>query len=324
MNYRYFYSLLCLGLSLILAVPMARALDIKPDAKSLSHCILGAYQEDCGNLDEAVLEYEKALKLDPQSSQLHLNLATVLIKKDDASGAEAELKQAIKLDPQATEPHLILALVYVAQDKINLAQDEYLAALKNAASLEPKNIEIYQGLGALYLEQKKFKEAQEIYKLILALNPKDSQAHFYLGNIYYLLKDFPAVEKELKSAIKLDPESAEALNFLGYFYLEQNKSINQAGALIAQALKLDPENGAYLDSWGWFYFKKGKLQEALVELEKAAHNLTDPVIFEHLGDTYRKLGNLAQAKINWEKSLALDKTQTKIKEKLLQLTNHGK
>ena len=94
--------------------------------------------------------------------------------------------------------------------------------------------------------------------------------------------------------------------------------------MIKRALVSEPENGAYLDSLGWFYYKKGNSQEALNYLEKAASFLTDPVIYDHLGDVFLKLGNAASAKINWEKSLKLDTQNVKVKAKLLKLINHGK
>jgi Tfp pilus assembly protein PilF len=133
------------------------------------------------------------------------------------------------------------------------------------------------------------------------------------------LKDYPAAEREFKAAIKLNPDYHEALNFLGYFYLEQNRNINKAGRMIRKALKIDPENGAYIDSLGWFYFRKGKFREALGQLEKAASLLSDPVIYDHLGDVFIKLGDPESAKLNWEKSLKLDPAQDQVKKKLFQV-----
>lgn len=306
-------------------VSSAAALDIaKEDTEGLSHYIMGVYCEDLGDIDRAIQEYQKALKSDPESSLLHLNLASAFIKKNDAVSAIAQLKQSIGLAPDAVEPHAILALVYAAQNNPDLAVQEYALALKNAAKLAPKNIEIYKSLGEIYLQQGKLKEAETIFKLVLGMAPADAQAHFYLGSIYYDSKDYIAAEKEFKAALKLKPDYHEALNFLGYFYLEQDKNINKAGAMIRKALEFEPENGAYIDSLGWFYFKKGKFKEALSELEKAASYLSDPVIYEHLGDVYLKLGNRDSARLNWDKSLKLDSNQEKVKEKLLKITDNGK
>lgn len=293
-------------------------------SRSLSHYIVGVYCESLGDLDGAVKEYRKAQEIDPQSSLLHLSLASVFIQKDKPAQAVEELKRSIELDPQAVQPHALLALVYTAQGKTDLAGEEYALAFENASQQEPENIEIYRSLGAIYLQQKKLKQAEGIFKLILKLDPLDAESHFYLGSVYYDLKNFSEAEKELKNALKLKPDYHEVLNFLGYFYLEQDIQIDRAGAMIKQALAFEPENGAYLDSLGWFYYKKGKFKEALSYLEKGAYFLSDPVIYEHLGDVFLKLGNPESAKLNWEKSLKLNSDQDQVKEKLLKVINHGK
>jgi len=324
LNSKYLINAICLCLALVLGVWTAEASEAKEYTQGLSHYILGVYYDDLGNLDKAIQEYKKVLETNPNSALLHLNLASVFIKKNDTVSAIAQLKQAAGLAPEAVEPHAILALIYAVQNKTDLATQEYTLALKNAARLEPKNIEIYKSLGAIYLQQKKLKEAEGLFKLVTGMAPADPQAHFYLASIYFDLKDYLSVEKELDTALKLKPDYHEALNFLGYFYLEQDKNIDRAGQMIRQALVFEPENGAYIDSLGWFYFKKGQFKEALRELEKAASFLNDPTIYEHLGDTYLKLGNRDNAKLNWEKSLKLDSTQENIKSKLLKLTNNGK
>lgn len=308
-----------------LGICAARASDKQEaTAQGLSHYILGVYSEDLGDLDKATKEYKAALVADPNSSLLHLSLASVFIRQNQLVLAVEQLNKSVGLAPESVEPHAILALVYAAQNKADLATQEYASALKNAAKLEPKNIEIYKSLGVIYLQQKKLKEAEGIFKLVAGMAPLEPEAHLYLGSIYFDLKDYPSVEKELNIALKLKPDYHEALNFLGYFYLERNKNIDQAGAMIKKALNFEPQNGAYVDSLGWYYFKKGKFKEALNKLEEASSLLSDPTIYDHLGDTYLKLGNSKSAKINWEKSLKLDFDQDSIKLKLNKLTNNVK
>jgi Tfp pilus assembly protein PilF len=287
----------------------------------LSRYIMGVYCEDLGDIDWAIQEYHQALKADPGSSLLHFSLASAFVKKNEPSLAIAELKQAVSLAPGAVEPHALLALVYAAQNNPELSGQEYELALKNASYLEPENVEIYRSLGVIYLQREKLREAESIFKLITGMAPLDAEAHFYLGSIYYELKDYGPAEKELKAALKLKPDYHEALNFLGYFYLEQDRNIDKAGVMIRKALTLEPENGAYIDSLGWFYFKKGKFKDASIELEKAASLLSDPAIYDHLGDVFLKLGNRDNARLNWNKSLKLDARQDKVKEKLLKLSN---
>lgn len=288
----------------------------KKASLALRHYIMGAMYEDLGNIDEAIQEYKKALKVDRKTSVIHLNLASSYIKKNDIPKAIEELNLAVELDPGAIEPHAILALLYSSQNKLDLAAKEYEIALKCASQLEPDNTEIYKSLGQIYLQQGKLLDAENTYKLILDLDPNDASAHYYLANIYNELNKDELVEQELKEALRLNPDYHEALNFLGYMYVDKNKNLDEARIMIEKALEFDPDSGAYRDSLGWFYFRKGKYKEAIVELESAAGLLDDPVIFDHLGDAYFRVKNMEKAKSNWEKSLELNSEQDKVRKKL--------
>ncbi|MDI6605814.1 MAG: tetratricopeptide repeat protein, partial [Candidatus Omnitrophota bacterium] len=194
-------------------------------------------------------------------------------------------------------------------------------ALKNAARLHPDNADIYKNLGILYVQGKKFKEAEEAWRSVVKLSPDDPEAHFYLATIYSTLKKNDAAEEELKYALELKPDFHEALNFLGYLYIEENRNLSKAEGLIKKALSLQPDNGAYLDSLGWFYFKKGDYKAALNELTKASSLVEDPVIHDHIGDTYFKIKDIPNARLNWEKSLELDPAQDSVRKKIEALIN---
>ncbi|MFA6216507.1 MAG: tetratricopeptide repeat protein [Candidatus Omnitrophota bacterium] len=306
--------LCCLSIALCSSTSVF-ALD-KRLSLTLTHYIMASMHEQSGDTEEAVSEYKKALDLDPRNALIHLNLALCYLRQNDASKATLELNLAIKYDEEAIEPHAVLALLYFSQGKPDLATVEYEIALKNASKIEPKNIDVYKSLGIVYLRQKKFKDAQNTYRLILDLSPADSEAHFYMANIYDELKNRDETITELKKAIELRPDYAEALNYLGYLYIEENKNFDIAEGLIRKALTLEPENGAYIDSLGWLYFKQGKFIDAVQELKKASTLLEDHVIYDHLGDAYLKLQDRQNAKTSWEKSLIIDSKQEQIKQKL--------
>ncbi len=298
----------------------AFALD-KKNSLALSHYIMAGVYERLGDIDKAIQEYEKSLESGSDNSLTHIKLAASYIKKGNNQKAIGELKIASGLDPEAVEPHAILALLYALEEKADLATSEYELALKNASKLDPKNTDIYRSLGVVYLQQKRFKEAKDVYRVILDLSPEDAEAHFYLANIYDTLNEDQLAEAELKKAIELNPQYPEALNYLGYMYVEQSRNLVQAELMIKKALAIDPDNGAYVDSLGWLYFKKGRTQEALKELEKAATLLDDPEIYSHLGDVYFKMGDVNKAKNSWEKSLSMNPNQEKIKDKIKKISS---
>jgi tetratricopeptide (TPR) repeat protein len=126
----------------------------------------------------------------------------------------------------------------------------------------------------------------------------------------------------LKKSIELDPsKAAQAYNYLGFMWVDRNLNLDEAGLMIKKALEIEPENGAYLDSLGWFYFKKGDFGRALTELLHAADliNPPDPVVYEHIGDTQRSLGNAPQALTYWQKALSLDPQNQSLTSKIDQV-----
>jgi Flp pilus assembly protein TadD len=56
-----------------------------------------------------------------------------------------------------------------------------------------------------------------------------------------------------------------------------------------------------IDSLGWAYFRLGRYDDAVRELEKAIElKPGDPVVNDHLGDAYWKVGRRLEAKFQWQ------------------------
>jgi len=123
----------------------------------------------------------------------------------------------------------------------------------------------------------------------------------------------------LRRSIALDPtNAAEAYNYLGYMWADHNMHLDEAKEMIERALQIEPNNGSYLDSLGWVEFRQGKFDQALADLLRAVKNLDreDPIVFEHIGDTYLKLQRVSEALESWQKAFALDPKNSKLAEKI--------
>ncbi len=123
----------------------------------------------------------------------------------------------------------------------------------------------------------------------------------------------------LRKSIALDPaSSAETCNYLGYMWADHNMNLDEAETMIRRALESEPNNASYLDSLGWVEFRKGKFDQALTDLLRAAKTAErdDPVVFEHIGDTYLKLNRIPEALEAWQKALTLDPKNKNLAEKV--------
>ena len=128
--------------------------------------------------------------------------------------------------------------------------------------------------------------------------------------------DTDSAECAYRKVISIDTLNANAYNSLGYLFVEHNKNLKEAETLINRAIALDSLNGYFIDSLGWLYFKLRYLNRAKKLLIKAVKYAEDPIIYEHLGDVYKELGDREKATEMWQKSLELKPDNEEVKNKL--------
>ena len=165
---------------------------------------------------------------------------------------------------------------------------------------------------------KKYQEALTVFEQAL-LEAQTSNSQILQGGDFFFQYGNAAEEAGLFDKASellrksLDSEDnpqriAETSNYLGYMWIEHDKNLEEAGGLIRKALEIDPDNGAFLDSMGWYYYKTSHYDKALAELMRAVDIIKpeDPVVYEHLGDTYSKLKDTPKAVDCWQKALGLN------------------
>jgi len=183
-------------------------------------------------------------------------------------------------------------------------------ALKDVRSMlkgTPEDREVYITLAQMNTRLRRFPDAEQALDKAeqLSTKPDDKEYVWFLrGSTYEREKRYTEAEEQFKKVLASDPEHASALNYLGYMLADQNMKLEEALSYIKRAVDLDPANGAYLDSLGWAYFRLGKYDLAEENLLKASQKInTDPTVHDHLGDLYQKTGRLKLAAANWERAL---------------------
>lgn len=290
-------------------------MDQDSKAKSLAAYTMGVVEDLKGSTDKAVEEFQKSLQYQDNYAA-HLRLGADYARQGDLTAAILELKRVLELDKDNIQAHYMLALVYSTQKQYDKAAGEYEAILTSMSQIDPKNVEIYGYLAQLYYSQKQYHKAIEQFEKILTIDKQNADMMFLLGCLYLEVHQRQKAIDLFSRAIMVNPEHDTSLNSLGYVYAEQGENLDEAQRLIERALKIDPKNGAYFDSLGWVYFKKGDYAEALRYLNQADSLITDPIVYEHMGDVYFKMKQDEEAKKFWTKSLELLPNQEKVIEKL--------
>ncbi len=114
--------------------------------------------------------------------------------------------------------------------------------LSKSTDLQPSSSKIFDHhqKGLADYHEKKFKEAEEEFLAILALDPNHAIAHNNLGLIYYAQGKGQEAALEYLSALRIDPNFAEAMNNLGLMYDQQGRA-EEAMSLYDRAVKIKPD-----------------------------------------------------------------------------------
>lgn len=108
----------------------------RPDQWS-AYYNLGNYYAKIGQPDNALTEYETALKLQPDSALVLVNLAMLYARQQQPNKAEAALRQALKAEPDNAEADFNLGLLLGEQGKTKEAAQALRLALKASPRLSP-------------------------------------------------------------------------------------------------------------------------------------------------------------------------------------------
>ncbi|MBI5739936.1 MAG: tetratricopeptide repeat protein [Nitrospirae bacterium] len=203
-----------------------------PDSEDINraeaHNKLGYSYFNKGQLNEAYLEFQKAILLNPDNKEAlnQLGYINALYKKYDE--AISFYKRAIKADPAYAEAMNNLGVLYVEMENWDEALGYFRAALNNPLYRSPEKA--YTSMGYVHYRKEEYTLAEKALKDALMRNPVYPVANHTLGLVYVKLGDDSAAIEEFKKAIGIMPEYMDARWELAQAYLragEREKAVNQ-------------------------------------------------------------------------------------------------
>ena len=174
--------------------------------------------------------------------------------------------------------------------------------------------------------KEKYNKSIKIYSEILL--KIDSKHELYpkvlerRGMAYERNDNWELGEKDLLNSLRIKPNEPYVMNYLAYSWVEKNKNIEKALAMLRNANDLKRNNGYITDSLGWALFKSRYFFESKKYLEKAIILMpTDPIINDHYADCLWMNNYKIQARYYWNNVLlseeADDELKKKVKQKIL-------
>jgi Flp pilus assembly protein TadD len=144
--------------------------------------------------------------------------------------------------------------------------DSGVAHLRKATELYPNFPQAYATMGAAYLEQKKYKEAQEALEKALQLDPKAAGAYIELGATLNQLKDYPGAVTALTKGLDLNADVPAGNYELAKAYMAQQQWQN-AESPLRKVIAAQPDMASAHVMLGNVLLKKGDGPGALNEFQ---------------------------------------------------------
>ena len=148
--------------------------------------------------DEAVSQYNIALKESDNDPEILYALERIYIKKLDASPKDPELNANIGAIKQKQKDYAN-ALAYYKK------AEEYSATSSNLES----RINTRLNIGTLFQAQNEYSKALKVYQSILVEFPKNLNANLYTAQCYEAMKKYDEASEYYEKVLSLDPTNSE-------------------------------------------------------------------------------------------------------------------
>ena len=164
---------------------------------------LGTELERHGKLEESAAAHEKALELDPQLVQAHINLIRLYGQLGQFEKAEEHYRAAVRIHPASAEAYYNHGVLLLGAENYQAAED----AFRQAIGINPYYADAHNNLGYLLERRGNPAEAAAEYKKAIESKPGYRQAHFNLGRVLVNQEDYKEGIKELQKTIQPEDEN---------------------------------------------------------------------------------------------------------------------
>ncbi len=163
-----------------------------------------------GRVDEAIEQYQEALRLKPNRAESYNNLGLALHRKGRADDAISQYYQAIRLKPADATVRNNLAIALAGKGQT----DEAIGQFQEALRLKPNSAEAHNNLGLALYRKGRNDEAISQYQEALRLKRNYPFACNNLGSALLKKGQIDEAIRQFQEALRLKPDYANARNNL--------------------------------------------------------------------------------------------------------------
>ncbi len=297
----------------------------------------GIALRDSGKYEEAIIQFQEALKTKPKHAEANFEMGLTLYKKYDCGnaipylqnaakygynelkthialgnsyqmcgmGQEAiiEYQLALELLPKSPELHTLLADAYLQRSgSAGLAQTEYTTALEQDTAFVPAIV----GMGNYYKYLRQTDQAIAQYEKAKVINPRYALTYMQLGLVWIEKKEYDKALTELGKYITLAPRDPKGYAKVAEIY-ERTKDYDNAIKYMQYAIAYGDTSTNALRVMSFLYNRSKRFPENKEVLKKILERAPDDMnIWMELAKMYALTDSARLAIDAYNRVLGLD------------------
>jgi len=240
------------------------------DRNYMAHFNLGNVYSRQKRTDDAIAQYQAALRDEPNYADAANNLGGIYLDLKRYDEALAQYRDAVRIYTDFTH---CINLANALADAASARRDtnefaEADEAFRKALSLNPASALAHHNFGLTWQAQGKPGEAMAEFAEAVRLDPSRVDSHSELGLCYAMQGDMTNAARELSEVVRLQPDNAGAYGNLGNALAAQNR-FDEALAAYTSALRLNPSDYQTEFNLGLTFMRQGRNAEAREHLRAA-------------------------------------------------------
>lgn len=229
-------------------------------------------------------------------------IAKQYYNQDDIPNAILNYKKAIEVNPKDGEAYDELADVYYFQDDFENAIINY----KKAIEISPNDLGIQNALGEAYFDNNDFENAILIYENLIKINPNYKYLSYdNLEYIYLQQNNTTALIKFYKAKLSTGRYNSETFSTFRFYYhfgraYFRQEDFENALLCFQRCLEIVPNNQMVCNAIGKIKIRQNQLTKTLENLLKSWLSNKDEISPMNIGQIYLLQNNQKEA-LEWYK-----------------------
>jgi len=240
------------------------------ESESAGHACLGHVLRGTGEYQQALVQYKRALELEPTSDDAVAGLAAAYDSLGNTREAEATFRKAIALRPKYWLGYNALGAFYFGHGRYPEAAEMFAQVV----SIAPDSFRGWSNLGCAYVMEGRYADALERLEHSITIRPTYA-AYSNVATAFFDLRQFDDAARACGEALKYDKRdymvwgNLASAYYYGGHHREADDAYRKAISLAQERLAVNPRDPDVLGNLATYYSTLGQRKLALDSVSRA-------------------------------------------------------